>query len=87
MIKLSKSATNLTPWQYIELSELYVILTRKTKYVLRNLRSWGWSPFKTYIIVLGTPHGVSLFTVSLQFKEPLQLHLATNIMPQTCESS
>jgi len=87
MIKLSKSATNLTPWQYIELSELYVILTRKTKYVLRNLRSGGWSPFKTYIIVLGTLQGVSLFTVSLQFKEPLQLHLGTNIMPQTCESS
>ena len=43
-----------------------------------------WSPFKAYIIVLGTPQGVSLFTVSLQFKEPLQLHLGTNIMPQTC---
>ena len=55
VIKLSKSATNLTPCQYIELSESYVILTRKTKYVLRNLRSGGWSPFKTYIIVLGTP--------------------------------
>ena len=36
------------------------------------------------LIVLGTPQGVSLFTVSLQFKEPLQLHLGTNIMPQTC---
>ena len=46
-----------------------------------------WSPFKAYIIVLGTPQGVSLFTVSLQLKEPLQLHLGTNIMPQTCESS
>ena len=87
VIKHSKSATNLTPWQYIELSESYVILTRKTKYVLRNLRSGGWSPFKTYIIVLGTPQGVSLFTVSLQLKEPLQLQLSTNIMPQTCESS
>ena len=47
----------------------------------------GWSPFKTYIIVLGTPQGVSLFTASLQFNEPLQLHLSTNIIPQTCESS
>ena len=85
LIKLSKSATNLTPWQYIELSESYVTLTRKTKYVLPNLRSGGWSPFKTYIIVLRTPQGISLLTVSLQFKEPLQLHLGTNIMPRTCE--
>ena len=29
MIKLSNSATNLTPWQYIELIESYVTLTRK----------------------------------------------------------
>ena len=67
VIKLSKSATNLTPWQYIELSESYVILTRKTKYVLRNLTSGSWSPFRTCIIVLCTPQGVSLSTVSLQF--------------------
>ena len=29
MIKLSNSATNLTPWQYIELSESYITLTKK----------------------------------------------------------
>ena len=69
VIKLSKSATSLTPGQYIELSESYVTLARKTKYVLRNLRSGGWSPFKTCIIVLSTPQGVSLFAVSLHSKE------------------
>ena len=55
VIKLSKSATNLTPWQYIELSESYVILTRKTKYVLRNLRSGGLEPLQDLYYSSGHP--------------------------------
>ena len=69
VIKLSKSALychGVRLWHHGST----VTLARKTKYVLRNLRSGDWSPFKTYIIVLSTPQGVSLFAVSLQSKEP-----------------
>ena len=50
------------------LSEAYITLIRKHK---RKEAEGGQSTLKTCIIVLSTPQGVRIFTVSLQSKEPL----------------
>ena len=57
------------------LSEAYITLIRKQKlftpHPKRKEAEGGQSTLKTCIIVLSTPQGVRIFTVSLQSKEPL----------------
>ena len=57
------------------LSEAYITLIRKQKlftpHPKRKEAEGGQNTLKTCIIVLSTPQGVRIFTVSLQSKEPL----------------